>query len=105
MKFNSVAISPVASLEVGDLIAREFLGDVISGKITGIVIFPFQLSAEEREYMIKHELTIPEDEYEALGGPKAYLLFGTFRGTRFHGEPDHMYVDGDVNVAVFPYKP
>lgn len=104
MKFNSVTVAPVRTLEVGDLIAREFLGDVISGKITGIAHAGYQLTDKQKDYMRGKNLDIPENEYEFLGGPTQCLIFGEFRETRFHEQSGHMFVDYDVNVAVFPYK-
>lgn len=103
-RFNSIAVVPVRSLEVGDLIAREFLGSVISGKITGIAHSGYQLTDEQRAYLRKHEIEIPKGEYEPLGGASSCVIFGDF--TLFGGsqKPDHMFVDYDVNVAVFPTK-
>lgn len=107
--FNSVAIAPVRSLETGDMIAYEFLGGVVSGKITGIASFPFQLKPEEIEYMKDNNLNIPENEYTSLGGDSVRLIFGDFHsvGIRVQavdGPSNHMYLDYDVNVAVFLTK-
>lgn len=103
MRFNSVTVAPVRSLEVGDVIAREFLGDVISGKITGIAHWGYELTDEQKEYMLSKGLDIPE-KYVAIAGNDSCIIFGEFRGTRWNGEPDHMYVNYNVNVAVFPVK-
>jgi hypothetical protein len=104
MKYNSVTIAPVRSLEIGDLIAHEFLGDVISGLITGIAHVKMDLTASQIEYMTHEGLTIPEGEYDDLGSRTSCLVFGTF-GDWYANEfyQGHMYLEYSVNVAVFPY--
>lgn len=103
MKFNSITICPVRSLEVGDLIAKEFFRTVVSGRITGVVYAAYQLTPEQRQYMMDHNLDIPEDEYAPLGGSAYTLLFGEFSGSgRNANQPNHMYVSLESNVALFP---
>lgn len=105
MKFNSVTVCSVRSLEVGDLIAKEFLGAVVSGKVTGIIWAGYQLTKEQTQYMVDNGLDIPKDEYEPISGStESILLFGEFFcGTGINkDQPNHMYVSLDMNVAVFP---
>lgn len=103
MKFNSITVCPVRSLEVGDLIAKEFVSTIVSGKITALVYAPYQLTDEQREYMKARDLIIPDNEYAAIAGHGSVLIFGDFRGYGMNeDQPNHMYVGMDVNVAVFP---
>lgn len=104
MRYNGITIMPVRSLETGDLIAKEFLGHVVSGKISALVFSGYQLTDEQREYMASKKLTIPENEYEPLGGHTSYLVFGDFVDSSSARKSGHMYLDFDVNVAVFETK-
>lgn len=99
-RYNAITICPVRSLEVGDLIAKEFLRRVISGKITGIAYTRHDLNDEQRAYMQEKGLHIPDNDFDGLGGATSYLIFG-----EFNDRSNHMYVDFDVNVAVFHPQP
>lgn len=99
-RFNCVFAVPVRSLEVGDLFAfRAVSEEIVSGKITGIVHQKYQLTPEQMQYMRDHGLTIPEGDYESVAGHDSCLLFG-----KLTNHPDHIYLQYDVNVAVFPFE-
>lgn len=91
--YNSVAIAPVRSLEVGDFIAVKVVGGVSCGRITGVVYSEFDLTDAQRKYVKAHDLTVPAEQ--GTSGIDYYLIFGEF--TDHH----HLYLDFDVNVAVF----
>ncbi len=105
MRFNSIIVTPVRSLEVGDLFAYESLGMIISGKITGKAYTKYELTNEQLAYMMNEKLWVPKDDdplvalVEPLGGVNSYLLFGEFTN-----HPNHIYLGFDVNVVVFPTK-
>lgn len=101
MRYNSIIVTQVRSLEVGDLFAIETVGQVISGKITGKAYTKYDLTPEQIDYMNEHELRVPEGEafLEPLGGNGYYLFFGEFTN-----HPNHIYLPFDVNVVVFPTK-
>lgn len=100
---NTIAVCEARSLEVGDIIAFQTVGSVAAGVITGIAIYPFQLTKEQRGYMMAKNLTIPENENEPLGGTHYLLIFGTFNGGKALGaNQQHIYLEYGKNVAVFP---
>lgn len=97
--FNTVCTVPVRSLESGDLFAFRAVSEMlVSGKITGIVHQKYQLTSEQMQYMRDHGLTIPEGEYESVAGEDSCLVFGELTN-----HPNHIYLQYDVNVAVFPF--
>lgn len=99
-RFNSVLTGPIRSLEPGDLFALRAVSDsIVSGKVTAIVHYRYQLTSEQLQYMRDHGLTIPEGEYEAVAGIGSCLVFGELTN-----HPNHIYLDYDVNVAVFPFE-
>jgi len=100
-KYNSIAIAPVRSLEVGDLIALPAVGNsgVIGGKVTGLACAVSDLTKEQRAYMFDRGMEIPHEEGAPIGGPKTLLIFG-----EFSNHPNHIFLDFDRNVAVFPPK-
>lgn len=101
MRFNCVMTAPVRSLEVGDLVAFDsgFTDQIISGRITGIVYYKYQLTLAQLEYMKEKGLDIPEDPYADLAGKGSVIVFGEFTNW-----PNHIYLELDINVAVFPHK-
>lgn len=100
-RFNSISVVPVRSLEVGDLIAMEFLRGVISGKVTGIAYKRSDLTSQQLAYMMDNKMDLPTEAFELVSGAHdSYLLFG-----EFENHPSHMYVSWDVNVAVFHPQP
>lgn len=101
-KFNSVTATPVSSLEHGDLIAMEFLGNVISGIAVAVVDCVYQLSSDQREYLIEQSVKIPENKMDFVAGASQRLLFGDFEGHGITGK--HMFVDATKVVAVFPRR-
>jgi len=96
MRFNGITVMPVRSLEVGDTFAFESIGRVIGGKITGKAYTRHDLTNEQLVYMKEHDLKIPDSPFEGIGGLSAFLLFGEFTN-----HPNHIFLDFDVNVAVF----
>jgi len=105
--YNTVAVTTVDNLEVGDLMAYEFLGSIVSGKVTGIAHTTYDLTRDQRNYMDFRQLEIPKGENDPLHGPRGCLVFGEFTGRHTSPLPngkDHMYLDYSALVAVFPGK-
>lgn len=99
-RFNSVFTVPVRSLEVGDLFAfRSVAESIVSGKVTGIVHQKYQLTSGQLAYMMNHKLDVPFGEYDSVAGHDSCLVFGELTN-----HPNHIYLQYDVNVAVFPYE-
>lgn len=101
-KFNSVTVLPVSSLEHGDLIAMEFLGNVLSGIAIAVVDCVYQLSPDQIVYLTEQGVKIPENRMAFVAGPSQRLLFGDFEGHGIDGK--HMFVDATKLVAIFPRK-
>lgn len=100
---NSIGVTTVANLEAGDLIAYAFLETIVSGKISGIATYGFQLTDTQRAYMTKNNLEIP-GYYGKLGlvaGEGSCLIFGDFRSDGVLLD-HHMYMRFTALVAVFP---
>lgn len=101
-KFNSVAVAPVGSLEHGDLVAFEFLGNVVSGIAVAVVDCVYQLTPDQIEYLKEQRVKIPENKMDFVAGPSQRLLFGDFEG---HGPNyKHMFIETTKNVAIFPRR-
>ena len=80
--------------------AMEYLGNVISGVITGIAKSKDQLTPEQQELLVQEKVKLLEEDDVHIGSPQLTLLFGDFEGHGFY--PTHMFVDCNKNVAVFP---
>lgn len=96
MRFNSITIAPAGTLVTGDLFAFESAGRVWSGKVSALVYSSFELTPEQKDYMINHNLEIPKQGVP-LGGENSSLLFFQARP----GRHDHAYVDHTANVVIF----
>lgn len=104
---GAINVGQVRNLEVGDMFAMEFLGGIISGKVSAIVHYVNDLTDEQREYMQKNRMMIPTVPFAPLGSFTSCLVFGDFVETQeqtlSQGQPlKHMYLEYNKMVAVFP---
>lgn len=101
-RHSAIHITQVCNLEAGDLIAWEFLGQVIGAKVTGVAYTSFQLTEEQRGYMSANGLDIPEEHGLPLGGDNQILVFmeRPVPGLS-HKHKDHAYLDLEQSIVVF----
>lgn len=107
--YETVLVSSIRNLEVGDTIAMGFFGGVISGKVTGIAHVIKDLTEEQLEYLKRKGIDLPKgDEFTPISNGGACLVFGDFveafprwapaQGNLVH----HMFLEYNKTVAFFP---
>lgn len=97
--YNTVSVTVVRSIESGDLIAYSFGGRLWGGEVITSAYSGHDLSEELRSYMQSKQLDLPPDPHQALGGDQQVLVFVRSYPDR---KIDHLYLDFDDVVAVFP---
>lgn len=97
--FNTIAMTVVRSLDPGDLIAYNMMGRIWGGEVVACAFSGYDLNDELKAYMESKQLDLPADPLQALGGDQQVLVF-----VRSHPDRaiDHLYLDLDDTVAVFP---
>lgn len=104
--WNGIAVGTVNQIEAGDLIAHEFLDGLVTGKVTAVVDYVYQLTDEQVAYLKEHNALpqgVEEDRKSfQMVSKSARLIFGHFvsDGPSY----DHMYMSHDVAVAFFPVR-
>lgn len=94
-------MTQVRNLEVDDLVAWEFMGTVVSGRVKHIAYCAYDLGPGERIYMQQRNLIIPDNENDALGGMGQTLVFLEIHVPGREARFDHAYLDIGQLIAVF----
>lgn len=97
---RAIHVTQVRNLEINDLFAYEFLGSVLSGRITAVCHTGHDLTEIERNYMHANSLVIPHNKDVTLAGHSSVIIF--FAEQLFGEEPrlQNLYLELDEVVAV-----